>query len=104
VAERLDAVEWNEAEIRRTLRSLAAERSRLDAVAGTDARSAEQVVMAVYSLAGGLIEVDERALDPSLVDSLLSLERTLVEERPADLAGFRDTFNDLMARIEREVR
>jgi len=100
VAQRLDTVEWNEAEIRHTLQSLAAQRSRLAEVAGADARSAEQVVMAVYSLAGALIELDERALDQTLVESLLSLERALVEDRPVDLTRFRD----LMARIENEVR
>jgi len=100
IPERLDAVEWDEAEIRRTLRDLTAERARLAAVAGADERLAEQVVLGAYSLSSALIERDERALNESLVDALLALEKTLRETHRVDP----DRFSDLLAQIEKEVR
>lgn len=101
VAARLDAVEWDGREIRRTLRALAAERDR---IARTDAASAEQVLQAVYSLAGSLLAEDPELLRSGLVDAVSALAAELSEDgrRADDWDPAR--FTRMLALVEEEIR
>jgi len=97
VVERLDAVEWDAAELRATLRDLTAERRRL---ASHDLASAEQVVQAVYSLAGALLAEDPELLGTGLVDAVSALEDDLDEAGGAGGAWDREQLVRMLGLVD----
>jgi hypothetical protein len=101
LADRLDAVEWDGREVRRTLRALAAERDR---IARTDAASAEQVLQAVYTLAGSLLDEDPDLLRSGLVDAVSALAEELGEDGVRAEGWDPARFTRILALVDEEVR
>jgi len=103
VAARLDAVEWDGDELRATLRDLTAVTADGRRLAAHDLASAEQVLQAVYSLAGALLAEEPELLGSGLVDAVSALADELEEAGAAGGAWDREQFVRMLGMVDEWV-